>query len=115
MVKLSSIVINTANPAKLLTFWTAFLDTEVLASGSGFHWLSLGEGQPRLAIQEVPDPTEGRRRLHLDFAAGDLVAEVARAVSLGASRVAEHSIEDFSWIVLADPDGNEFCIAPDHG
>jgi len=115
MVKLASIVINSANAAELVRFWKAFLKTEVVAAGSGFHWLTLGEGQPRLAIQEVPDPTEGRRRLHLDFAAQDLVSEVSRAISLGASRVAEHSIGDFSWVVLADPDGNEFCIAPDHG
>ncbi|ALE05537.1 hypothetical protein AL755_08665 [Arthrobacter sp. ERGS1:01] len=115
MVKLSSVVINSANPAELVGFWSAFLETEVAASGSGFTWLSLGEGMPRLAIQEVAAPTAGRRRLHLDFAAADMVAEAARAVSLGAKRLEEHSIGDFAWVVLADPDGNEFCISPNHG
>jgi len=114
MVKLATIVINTANAAGLVPFWTAFLDTEVAASGDGFTWLKPRHGETRLAIQEVPDPTPGRRRLHLDFAAHDMVAEVARAVALGAQRIEEHSIRGFSWVVLADPDGNEFCISPDH-
>lgn len=115
MVKLSTVVINSANVPALVGFWTGFLETEVSFSGSGFTWLKPGEGQTRLAIQEVPDPTEGRRRLHLDFAAADMVGEAARAVSLGAKRLEEHSVGNFSWVVLADPDGNEFCISPDHG
>lgn len=115
MVKLSTIVINTSSPIALAEFWAAFLETEISFSDSGFTWLKSAEGQPRLAIQEVTDPTEGRRRLHLDFAADDAAAEVQRAISLGATTVEEHSIGDFSWMVLADPDGNEFCIAPGHG
>jgi hypothetical protein len=35
-------------------------------------------------------------------------------MALGASRVEDHTAGDFSWVVLADPDGNEFCFAPDH-
>ncbi|MHA7270595.1 VOC family protein [Arthrobacter sp. HLT1-20] len=115
MVKLSTIVINTNDPAGLAEFWTAFLETEVSFSDSGFTWLRAEQGQPRLAFQEVTEPTTGRRRLHLDFTADDVDAETARALSLGATHVEEHAISDFSWVVLADPDGNEFCIAPDHG
>lgn len=73
------------------------------------------QGQPRLAFREVTEPTAGRRRLHLDFTADDVDAETARALASGATQVEEHAISDFSWVVLADPDGNEFCIAPDHG
>ncbi|MHA7306431.1 VOC family protein [Arthrobacter sp. TMN-49] len=114
MIKLSAIVINTQNPAALTDYWTAFLQTEVDYSDSGFTWLASGKGQPRLAIQTVKEPTQGRRRLHLDFASDDVPAEVQRALSLGATTVEEHTMSGFSWVVLADPDGNEFCIAPDH-
>lgn len=112
MIKLATIVINSAKPTELVAFWAAFLETEVSFSSDGFTWLKPGEGQTRLAIQEVPDPTEGRRRLHLDFAADDVDAEIARALTLGATRVEDHVIGTFAWVVMADPDGNEFCIAP---
>lgn len=115
MVKLSTIVMNTNDPAPLVVFWTAFLETTVSAEADGFTWLASEPGQPRIAFQEVPSPTNGRRRLHLDFEAGDMDAEVARALSLGAKAVEEHTVPGFRWAVLADPDGNEFCISPEHG
>lgn len=115
MVKLSTIVMNTNNPAPLLAFWAAFLETTVSAEVDGFIWLAAEYGHPRMAFQEVAEPTGGRRRLHLDFEAGDMDAEVARALSLGARTVQEHTFANFRWAVLADPDGNEFCISPEHG
>lgn len=114
MIKLATIVINTQAPAALAQFWTSFLGTEVESSGSGFTWLTALPGAPRIALQEVESPTEGTRRLHLDFAADDVAGEVERALGLGASHVADHAMGDFHWVVLADPDGNEFCIAPNH-
>lgn len=114
MIKLATIVINTQAPAVLAQFWTEFLGTKVDSSGEGFTWLMALPGAPRIALQEVGSPTEGTRRLHLDFAADDVATEVERALGLGASPVSEHAIGDFHWVVLADPDGNEFCIAPDH-
>lgn len=114
MIKLATIVINTQAPAPLAEFWTAFLGTEVESSAEGFTWLKALPGAPRIALQEVGSPTEGTRRLHLDFAADDVAVEVERALGLGASRVADHAIGSFRWVVLADPDGNEFCIAPGH-
>src|SRR6185312_4245216 len=115
MIKLSTIVINTNNSAPLRDFWTAFLGTTVASAEDGFTWLAAEPGQPRIAFQEVADPTGGRRRLHLDFEASDMDAEVARALELGATTVEEHTFPAFRWMVLADPDGNEFCISPEHG
>src|SRR3954454_23547308 len=114
MIKLSTIVINTNNIAPLADFWTAFLGTTVASSADGFIWLAAEPGQPRIALQQVSDPTDGRRRLHLDFEASDMDAEVARALELGASTVEGHTYPTFRWAVLADPDGNEFCISPEH-
>lgn len=114
MIKLATIVINTQSPAVLAQFWTAFLGTEVDSSLEGFTWLKALPGAPRIALQEIQNPTEGTRRLHLDFAADNVATEVKRALGLGASHVADHAIGGFHWVVLADPDGNEFCIAPDH-
>jgi hypothetical protein len=50
--------------------------------------------------------------VHLDFSTDDVEAEVARLVELGATETGRHSFGDFGWVVLADPDGNAFCVAP---
>ena len=65
---------------------------------------------PKLSFQKVPDPTPGKNRVHLDFTAADVDAEVNRLVNLGASETGRHSIGDFEWVVLADPEGNAFCV-----
>jgi predicted enzyme related to lactoylglutathione lyase len=60
----------------------------------------------------VEDPTPGKNRVHVDFSTDDVEAEVARLVELGATETARNSFGDLGWVVLADPDGNAFCVAP---
>lgn len=109
-------VINTEDPDRLAAFWTALLDVGIARrSGPYFIWLEpQHEGGISVAFQKVGDPTEGRRRLHLDMYVEDLDSSVQRALDLGASHVEDHTSGDFRWSVLADPDGNEFCLAPGH-
>ena len=61
---------------------------------------------------EVGDPKATKNRLHLDLRPDDQEAEVARALELGATHVdiGQHEDPDVTWVVLADPDGNELCI-----
>ena len=66
---------------------------------------------PRFFFQKVPDPTPGKNRVHVDFTAADVDAEVKRLVDLGASEIGRHSLGPVAWVVLADPDGNAFCVA----
>lgn len=68
---------------------------------------------PPLLFQKVPEPKTAKNRIHLDFRAPVMADEVARLVGLGASVIAERSLGDFSWMVLVDPEGNEFCGAGD--
>ncbi len=80
-----------------------------------FTWLApQHEGAVSVAIQWVSDPTPGRNRLHLDTEVEDVDAAVARIAELGGSFVEDHEIGGFAWKVMADPEGNEFCIAPSH-
>jgi hypothetical protein len=62
---------------------------------------------------QVPDPKQGFNRLHIDLRptgeAPDQAAEVARLEALGATRV-DVGQGDVSWVVMADPEGNEFCV-----
>lgn len=114
MVKLSAVVINSANPKPVIEFWTQFLGVGVDFGNEWFSFLEARAGEPKLAVQTVEAPTEGRRRLHLDFSSSNVPADIERVISLGGSRLEEHSIEGFTWTVMADPDGNEFCLAPEH-
>ena len=112
---LGSIVINCTDVDLLVDFWTALLDTEESQRFPGFVWLKPpSEGAPHIAFQQVSDPTPGRNRVHLDFGAEDQEAVVARVLELGGSRVEDHEIQGFHWTVMADPEGNEFCVAPHH-
>lgn len=108
-----SIVVNSTDPQSLSAFWADLLELSVESSYEGeFVWLSpVTPGGPKLAFQRVERPSEGPRRLHLDLHSEDPEALLSRALELGASESARHSIGDFGWVVLQDPDGNEFCIA----
>jgi predicted enzyme related to lactoylglutathione lyase len=64
-----------------------------------------------LQLQRVPEPKSGKNRLHLDLHVEALEPEVERLVALGARRVDDALLEhDFRWQVMADPEGNEFCV-----
>ncbi|GAA3087105.1 VOC family protein [Pseudonocardia yunnanensis] len=71
------------------------------------------DGNQRVLFIEVPDAKQLKNRLHLDLepAEGTRDAELARLLGLGATEVADRRRGDGSgWVVLADPEGNEFCI-----
>jgi predicted enzyme related to lactoylglutathione lyase len=71
------------------------------------------DGHTRLLFIEVPDRKQVKNRLHLDLrpAEGDRDTELARLLELGASVVDDRRLPDGrGWVVLADPEGNEFCI-----
>ncbi|TYP84749.1 VOC family protein [Blastococcus xanthinilyticus] len=70
-------------------------------------------GRPRVLFQAVPEPKTGKNRLHLDVRVGaeQREAEVARLVALGATELWRGSQGPLQWVTLADPEGNEFCLA----
>lgn len=77
---------------------------------------------PRLYFQRVPEPKTAKNRVHLDLAVGggrgtppeelrrNIAAAVERAVAAGATKVREVDERDEYWVVLQDPEGNEFCM-----
>ena len=65
---------------------------------------------PDLLFLRVPDPTPGKNRLHLDLRPDDQDAEVERLISLGARRASIGQPDEVTWVVMADPEGNEFCV-----
>ncbi len=65
---------------------------------------------PDLLFLRVPEEKAGKNRLHLDLRPKEQAAEVARLESLGARRADVGQGADVSWVVMVDPDGNEFCV-----
>ena len=70
-------------------------------------------GRPRMLFQAVPEAKTVKNRLHLDVHVGpdQREAEVVRLVGLGATELWRESQGPYSWVTLADPEGNEFCVA----
>jgi predicted enzyme related to lactoylglutathione lyase len=108
------IVIDCADLARSARFWCEALGYTA-ASPPGGRYMSLipADGQGiEMLLQRVDDGKVAKNRLHLDLRTADLDAEVARVLGHGASRLtAAPIVEDgWRWHVLADPDGNEFCV-----
>jgi predicted enzyme related to lactoylglutathione lyase len=95
-----------------VAFWTAVLGLEVKYKDDNIAYLSdLSDGGPHLAFQKVPEAKEGKNRLHLDMMVEDRDAFAEWIVELGGSLIEEHNHPGWPiWIIMADPQGNEFCI-----
>ncbi len=111
-----AIVIDCKDPEALVAFWRAITGIDVAQRFPGFIFCTeLPGSRIRLAFQQVPEDKVGKNRVHVDLGHDDPEALASRVVELGGSRLDDHQIGDFHWTVLADPEGNEFCVAPlDH-
>jgi hypothetical protein len=109
------VCIDCADPAALGSFWRQVLGWRYFSDPDGQVWLEPPEGSPEdgvvpdLLFLKVPGSKTVKNRLHLDLRPKDQAAEVARLEALGARRV-DIGQGDVSWVVLADPEGNEFCV-----
>ena len=107
------VTFNCADPRGLAEFWAQVAGGKVTDDWGEFVVVdAAGLGVRCLAFQRVPEPKAGRNRVHLDLHTDDRPGEIARLVRLGATVVEEHALPvGFAWTVLADPEGNEFCVA----
>jgi predicted enzyme related to lactoylglutathione lyase len=114
-LSIGMVTIDCASPQSLAEFWTRALDTSVAFDVGEFMMLAPNkEGGVSLGLQRVVEPRTGKNRVHLDLGATDRKAEVERLVALGAKELGEHEAPGLQWTVLADPEGNEFCVATGH-
>jgi predicted enzyme related to lactoylglutathione lyase len=67
---------------------------------------------PKFVFQGVPEGKSVKNRLHIDIQAADVEAEAARLAAAGATRVRRIDEFGFFWVVMLDPEGNEFCVVP---
>ncbi|HEX4442991.1 MAG TPA: VOC family protein [Galbitalea sp.] len=110
-ITIETVTIDCENPQRVAEFWLAFLDYETIANSTDSIQTADPRGDgPRLLFTPAGGPTTEKNRLHFDLRPDDRDAEVARALALGAQRVDIGQTGDESWVVLADPEGNEFCV-----
>jgi len=135
------IVIDSARPHELADWWAEVLGWEVEPQDEAFIQRMVDQGhatadqttrhkgalvwavgaairspepgRPRVLFQAVPEAKTVKNRLHLDVRVGadDQEAEVARLTGMGARELWRGAQGPSSWVTMADPEGNEFCVA----
>jgi catechol 2,3-dioxygenase-like lactoylglutathione lyase family enzyme len=113
MITIGSIVLRVTDLTRERAFWVAVLDYVPRSETSDdFALLSpRSGGGPNLSLDQVRTTDSQPRRFHLDLYADDQAAEVERLVTLGATRVDwANRPEGADYVILADPEGNRFCV-----
>jgi catechol 2,3-dioxygenase-like lactoylglutathione lyase family enzyme len=111
-VRVTTLMHDTADLDGAVAFWTELLGLQVLERAGNYVYLGrLSAEGPHMAFQAVPEAKEVKNRLHLDIKVPDRREFAARVEGLGGRTLRELQEGDFpAWIVMADPEGNEFCI-----
>jgi hypothetical protein len=124
-VAIASVTFDCADALAVGRFWSAALNRPLDPKASsdfatiGFAgrrdqvgWAPVErDAHPTWMFVGVPEPKVAKNRMHLDLMTPDPETEVARLVGLGATRVADVEEYGYEWTVMADPEGNEFCVA----
>ena len=107
-----TITLDCTDPERLAPFWSEALGYQEVARVDKYLVLGPAPGTPKFILQRVPEPRTGKNRMHIDIWVADIESEAARLEALGARRLEEKPFEEngLSWIQLADPEGNEFCV-----
>ncbi len=110
-VRFYSVVVDSRDPASLARWWAGVLGWQVVFEAADEVAVAKAEDTyPGLVFVSVPDPKTTKNRVHVDLAPDDRDAEVARLLQMGATRADVGQGSDQTWVVLADPEGNEFCV-----
>ena len=109
------LVIDSVNPDALAPFWCGLLGVEVetIIGDGQFVVLSRTADGLTLGFQQIPEPKDGKNRLHLDLIVEDLETSTTEVEVLGGTWLepgTTRELEGFRWRCMADPEGNEFDI-----
>jgi hypothetical protein len=115
-IRIQSVVIDSHDCELLARFWSDAIGWRITYQSDDEWVLEPPEGSPAndvapdILFVKVPDDKTTKNRLHLDLRPKDQGFEVERILGLGATRVDIGQSDEVTWVVLADPEGNEFCI-----
>lgn len=111
--RLTNIVVDVLDPSVVADFWCSVLGWQIVEqSDQGVSIAAANGAWPVIDFLSVPETKTVKNRLHLDIRADGVSTphELARLRDLGASPVDIGQSPDTTWVVLADPEGNEFCL-----
>ncbi len=111
--RIAVIAIDAHQPRVVADFWCSILGWEVLEEDDGVMSIGSPDGSwPTIDVVPVPETKSVKNRLHLDLRADGVPTadELGRLLDLGGRRVDVGQGPEVSWVVLADPEGNEFCL-----
>jgi predicted enzyme related to lactoylglutathione lyase len=109
-IRIGSTVINCADLETMTAFWSQALDLTPSSLSPEDDFRVLRGERVNLSLQLADTPVTARDQMHLDLYSDDQAAQVERLVGLGARVVRHHADPDDDYVVLTDPEGNEFCV-----
>lgn len=109
--QIGNVGIDTNDMKGAVAFWKKVTGYEVASSDETTTYLEDPDKKAvGISLLVVPEPRKGKNRLHLDLFTDDLKGEVTRIKKIGATEVKSFADGESGWVVLADPDGNQFCV-----
>jgi predicted enzyme related to lactoylglutathione lyase len=114
-IRIQNVTVDAADPKTLARFWAEAVGWRLTYEDDDECALEPPEGDPAeggpdILFVRVPDAKAAKNRLHFDLRPTDQQAEVARLIELGATDADIGQGDEVPWVVLADPEGNEFCV-----
>ena len=115
-IRVQTLAVDANDPATQARWWAEALGWRITFEEPDEVVLEPPPGSPEdgvaadILFLRVPEGKSVKNRLHLDLRPDDQAAELARLEALGARRVDVGQPNDVTWVVLADPEGNEFCV-----
>jgi predicted enzyme related to lactoylglutathione lyase len=110
VAEISDIIIDCSDPHRVASFWADLLGRLVDGYKGPYVWLQRTTRAVGMGFQRVAEPRAAKNRVHLDISVPDLVVAKTRIEALGGRRV--DGYESGGFLVMADPEGNEFCLVP---
>ncbi|MFD0855663.1 VOC family protein [Actinomadura adrarensis] len=108
-LRLRALVIDSVDPERLVAFWSELLGKPVVSRTGPYVWLESDRGLT-VGFQKVLERKSGKNRVHFDVESPDPASERPRIEALGGRYLTEYA--DAGFLVMADPEGNEFCVIP---
>lgn len=109
-MKINALIVDAADPERLAVFWSELLGRPVVGRMGPYVWLRREDGLG-LGFQRTVEAKAGKNRMHFDITSPDPAGEQLRVEMLGGRRLEQYA--DGGFLVMADPEGNEFCIIPE--
>jgi predicted enzyme related to lactoylglutathione lyase len=105
------IVIDAHDPQLVASFWAQALGREIADDWGEFLRLAPDKAGAQLAFAAVPEVKTVKNRVHLDLTATDRQSAATELIAIGATMIETRTQDGHTWSVMADPEGNEFCLA----